>query len=85
MSRKKKAADTDQGEFVFVETSAQRGYFEKTDRNLYQEEDLDVPTFMRRGIKIKMRVKLAAKLLVIAWSIMKTKNAFDPALFQSVK
>jgi transposase len=38
-----------------------------------------------RGIKIKMRVKLAAKLLVIAWSIMKTKNAFDPALFQSVK
>jgi len=33
-----------------------------------------------RGIKIKMRVKLAAKLLVIAWTIMKTKKAFDPAL-----
>ena len=38
-----------------------------------------------RGIKIKMRVKLAAKLLVIAWTIMKTKKAFDPALLHSVK
>ena len=38
-----------------------------------------------RGIKIKMRVKLAAKLLVIAWTIMKTKKAFDPALLFSVK
>jgi Transposase IS116/IS110/IS902 family len=38
-----------------------------------------------RGIKIKMRVKLAAKLLVIAWTIMKTKKAFDPALLYSVK
>jgi len=38
-----------------------------------------------RGIKIKMRVKLAAKLLIIAWTIMKTKNAFNPDLVQSVK
>ena len=38
-----------------------------------------------RGIKIKMRVKLAAKLLIIAWTIMKTKNAFNSDLFQSVK
>jgi len=38
-----------------------------------------------RGIKIKMRVKLAAKLLVIAWTIMKTKKTFDPALLHSVK
>jgi hypothetical protein len=34
-----------------------------------------------RGIKIKMRLKLAAKMLVIAWSIMKTKNGFDPTFF----
>ena len=26
-----------------------------------------------------MRVKLAAKLLVIAWTLMKKKEAFDPA------
>lgn len=53
--KKKKAADTDQEEFLFVDTDAQRGYFDKTDRNLYNEEDLDVPTFMRRGIKIKIK------------------------------
>ena len=31
-----------------------------------------------RGIKTKMRVKLAAKLLVIAWSLMKKKEPFNP-------
>jgi transposase len=32
-----------------------------------------------RGIQIKMRVKLAAKLLVIAWTLMKKKENFNPA------
>jgi len=31
-----------------------------------------------RGIKTKMRVKLAAKLLVISWTLMKKKEPFDP-------
>ncbi len=31
-----------------------------------------------RGIHTKMRVKLAAKMLVIAWVMMKRKEAFDP-------
>jgi len=31
-----------------------------------------------RGIKTKMRVKLAAKLLVIAWTLMKKKESFNP-------
>ena len=31
-----------------------------------------------KGIHIKMRVKLAAKLLVIAWTLMKKKEKFDP-------
>jgi transposase len=30
------------------------------------------------GIKTKIRVKLAAKLLVIAWSLMKKKEPFNP-------
>jgi len=30
-----------------------------------------------RGIKTKMRVKLAAKLLIIAWTLMKKKEVFD--------
>jgi len=31
-----------------------------------------------KGIGTKMRVKLAAKLLIIAWTLMKKKEAFDP-------
>jgi len=31
-----------------------------------------------KGIKTKMRVKLCAKLLVIAWALMKKKEPFDP-------
>jgi transposase len=31
-----------------------------------------------KGIQIKMRVKLAAKLLVIAWTLMKKKEKFNP-------
>ena len=31
-----------------------------------------------RGIKTKMRVKLSAKMLVIAWTLMKNKEVFDP-------
>jgi transposase len=31
-----------------------------------------------RGIKTKMRVKLAAKLLVIAWTLMKKQEPFNP-------
>ena len=30
------------------------------------------------GIKNKMRVKLAAKLLLIAWTLMKKKECFNP-------
>jgi hypothetical protein len=36
-----------------------------------------------RGIKTKMRVKLAAKLLVIAWTLMKKKEPFDPVNLKS--
>ena len=32
-----------------------------------------------QGIITKMRVKLAAKMLVIAWTLMKRKEVFDPA------
>ncbi|MGB0334721.1 MAG: cell division protein FtsZ [Opitutales bacterium] len=53
--RKKKKVDASQDEFTFIDLDAQRGYFDKTDRNEYNDEDLDVPTFMRRGIKIKIK------------------------------
>ncbi len=54
--RKKKEVAADQDEFNFIEAEAQRGYFDKTDRNLYNDEDLDVPTYLRKGIKIKIKV-----------------------------
>ncbi len=36
---------------------------------------------LERGIKMKMRVKLAAKLLVVAWTLMKRNEVFDPGCF----
>ena len=42
-------------EFTFIENDGERGYFEKTDRNEYNNEDLDVPTYLLRGIKIKIK------------------------------
>ena len=43
-----------QSEFKFVEKSQQRGFFEDTPPNMRNGEDLDVPTFMRRNIKINV-------------------------------
>jgi cell division protein FtsZ len=45
------AAPTEQDEFGFGQVES-RGYFEKTDRNLFDGHDLDVPTYLRKGIKI---------------------------------
>jgi cell division protein FtsZ len=42
-----------QEEFGFGEVES-RGYFEKTDRNLFDGHDLDVPTYLRKGIKISL-------------------------------
>jgi cell division protein FtsZ len=42
-----------QDEFGFGEMES-RGHFEKTDRNLFDGQDLDVPTYLRRGIKISL-------------------------------
>jgi len=36
-----------------------------------------------KGIHTKMRVKLAAKLLVIAWTLMRKKEAFNPAYLKA--
>ena len=36
-----------------------------------------------KGIKTRMRVKLSAKMLIIAWTLMKRKTVFDPAYLQT--
>lgn len=45
----------DQNEFEFLAEEEQRGYFDKTERNLFEGEDLDVPTYLRRGIKVVVK------------------------------
>ena len=45
------AARAAQDEFGFGEVE-RRGHFEKTDRNLFDGQDLDVPTYLRKGIKV---------------------------------
>jgi len=45
----------DQNEFEFLADEEQRGFFDKTERNYYDGEDLDVPTYMRRGIRIQLK------------------------------
>jgi cell division protein FtsZ len=40
-----------QDEFGFGEIES-RGQFERTDRNLFDGQDLDVPTYLRKGIRI---------------------------------
>lgn len=42
----------EQDEFAFPKQEDNRGLFEKTGRNIYEGEDLDIPTYLRRGVKI---------------------------------
>lgn len=44
-------APVQQGEFSFAETES-RGRFERSDGTFFEGEDLDVPTYRRRGIRI---------------------------------
>jgi len=38
---------------------------------------------LERGINLKMKVKLAAKLLIVAWTLMKTREQFNPSCFKA--
>ncbi len=44
----------EQEEFMFFTGEEQRGVFSKTEANLHDGCDLDVPTYLRRGIKIQL-------------------------------
>lgn len=52
--KEEKAHKTDQTEFGFMDISQQRGWFANTKPNMRRGEDLDVPTYMRKGIKIDL-------------------------------
>jgi len=46
------AAKREQSEFAFPRQEENRGLFERTQHNIYEGEDLDIPTYLRRGIKL---------------------------------
>ena len=50
------AAKPQQEEFGFqgAEPAENRGAFDKSDRNLFEGQDLDVPTYLRKGIKVAL-------------------------------
>lgn len=52
--KKKKKAPVPQEEFDFKTEADSRGVFERTATNIYEGEDLDVPTYLRRGIRIQV-------------------------------
>ncbi len=43
-----------QEEFGFEETTDKRGLFDRSESNTFEGEDLDVPTYFRRGIRISL-------------------------------
>ncbi|MBL4575709.1 MAG: cell division protein FtsZ [Opitutaceae bacterium] len=43
----------DQDEFAFGEAD-KRGHFDHTERNLFEGQDIDLPTYLRKGIKISL-------------------------------
>lgn len=56
LKRSEKQPDLwDQNEFEFLADDEQRGFFDKTERNLYDGVDLDVPTYLRRGLRISLK------------------------------
>lgn len=46
---------TEQSEFAFQREDQRRGVFEDSGVNLHEGEDLDIPTYLRRGIRIHLR------------------------------
>lgn len=44
-----------QGELKLEKDDVKRGYFKGTEHNLYNGVDLDIPTFLRKGIRVKLQ------------------------------
>lgn len=45
---------SEQEEFDFMDRNAQLGCFDKSGENFYEKDNLDIPTFIRKGIKISL-------------------------------
>jgi transposase len=61
---------------AFIASTRNRGFMNYYTQKLVGRQQ-------ERVIKTKMRVKLAAKLFVIAWTLMKKKEPFDPGYLKN--
>ncbi len=52
MGKRGKKESLEQNTFDFMDERNQRGIFDDSSRNLYEGEDLDVPAYLRRGVKV---------------------------------
>lgn len=52
VGKRGKKESLEQNTFDFMEEQNQRGIFDDSSRNLYEGEDLDVPAYLRRGVKV---------------------------------
>ena len=52
--RQAKKDALEQNTFDFMQDNNQRGIFDNSSRNMYEGEDLDVPAYLRRGVKISL-------------------------------
>ena len=52
VGKRAKKESLEQNTFDFMEEQNQRGIFDDSSRNLYEGEDLDVPAYLRRGVKV---------------------------------
>ena len=55
LGKKKEKEVDDQKEFAFVDKDNDRGYFVDTSVDLYRDINLDQPTYLRKGIKVKFK------------------------------
>ncbi len=51
-----------QEEFSFEQEQENRGFFQKTAENLFDGQDLDVPTYLRRGIRIQLEAPATCRI-----------------------
>jgi cell division protein FtsZ len=55
LSKRKKKEVDDQKEFAFVDKEDDRGYFDTSVDKFYKGINLDQPTYLRKGIKVKFK------------------------------
>jgi len=63
--------------YALVQASTSASLWNQTVRSYYS--GLIKGRKLEKSIKLKMKVKLAAKLLIIAWTLMKRREQFNPS------